>query len=301
MKRPAALAVLMFLLARASIAAADDKIIQLKKKLEARLAEVAAGLNGVFGLAIKDLESGDLFYINENLSFPQASSIKIAVLLELFKQAEEGRLKLDTIIRLERRLMTGGSGILKELGEGTVSLSLRDLAVLMVVLSDNTATNILIDTLGMERVNGRLAALGLKGTRLNRRMMDETAAARGYENVSTPYEMMRLLEMIYRGEALGKAQSEEVLEILSKEKRSPLRSGLPPGVKLANKPGGIPGVRCDSGIVLLPGRPYIISVMTTYLVKEEDGEEAISRASRLAYDYFSTLARSNIHGRWLRD
>ena len=273
----------------------------LDAKFQASVREVEAGLDGVLGLALKDLKTGKTFLINEREVFPQASSIKIAILLEIFKQAEEGRLKLDEFIALEESRKVAGSGVLYYLGRPSLRLSVHDTAVLMVVLSDNTATNLLIDKVGMEAVNKRLDVLGLAKTRLRRKMMDLKAAAEGRENVSTPLEMMTLLEKLWKGDVLKEPYRKDLLEILAIPKDSPLRSGVPEGVDVAEKPGELEAVRCDSGIVQLAGRPYVICVMTTYLKRDTDGNPIIAKISRLAYEHFSRLERSSEIGRIVSD
>jgi len=269
----------------------------LDAKFQSALGDIEAKLDGVLGLALKDLKTGKTFFLNEREVFPQASSIKIAVLLEAFKQAEEGRLRLDEFIALEENRKVAGSGVLFYLGRPSLSLSVRDTAVLMVVLSDNTATNLLIDKVGLEAVNKRLDVLGLPKTRLRRKMMDLQAAAEGRENVSTPLEMLTLLEKIWKGGVLKEPFRKDLLAILAIPKDSPLRSGVPTGVDVAEKPGELEAVRCDSGIVMLPGRPYILSVMTTYLKRDADGNPAIAAISRVAYEHLSRLERSSEIGR----
>ncbi|MGH9795709.1 MAG: serine hydrolase, partial [Candidatus Acidiferrales bacterium] len=149
---------------------------------------MAAEFDGVMGIAVQDLNGGDAFTVNAEMVFPQASSIKIPVLIELYRQMQAGSVKLDERVEVKKSLVAGGSGVLQNFGDGTSSLSLRDLAVLMIVLSDNTATNILIDRVGMEQVNGMLAHYGLRRTRLQRRMLDTEAQQAGRENLSTPLE-----------------------------------------------------------------------------------------------------------------
>ena len=163
----------------------------------------------------------------------------------------------------------------------------------MVMLSDNTATNLLIDRLGMGNIAASLNGLGLTGTRLRRHMMDTAAARRGDENVSTPDELARLLQTIHNMPG--------AVALLKKTKESRLRRGLPPGVETADKPGELEGVRVDAGIVFAANRPYIISVMTTFLKDEREGERAIEDISRAAYDYFSRLGAGGVLGRQIRD
>ena len=298
MQKKAAILVLMATALAAGTAAAQSRFpALLDAKFRDAVGEVEAKLDGVLGMALKDLKTGKTFFFNEREVFPQASSIKIAVLFEVFKQAEEGRLKLDEFIALEEGRKVEGSGVLFHLGRPSLSLSVRDTAVLMVVLSDNTATNLLIDRVGLEAVNKRLDALGLPKTRLRRKMMDLKAAAEGRENVSTPLEMMTLLEKTWKGGVLKEPFRKDFLAILAIPKDSPLRAGVPEGVEVAEKPGELEAVRCDSGIVMLPGRPYVLCVMTTYLKNDAAGNPAIARISRLSYEHFSRLERSSEIGR----
>jgi beta-lactamase class A len=262
---------------------------ELKTKFDHRLQEITAQLDGVMGYAVLDLTSGERLGHLEHAVFPTASTIKIAIVYELFKQADEGRIHLDQMIALDRTKAVGGSGVLGQMG--TPTLSVADYAALMVMLSDNTATNVLIDLLGMENVTTRMAALGLKETRLRRHMMDAAAARRGEENVSTPDEIVRLLEALYA------SHQDAAMALLKKPKSSRIRSALPPGVAAADKPGELEGVRVDAGIVYARNRPFVLCVMTTYLGKEDQGERAIEEVTRAAYEYFSRLGAGADYGR----
>src|SRR6185369_14014078 len=168
---------------------------ELRAKFEKRVQEISARVDGVVGYAIVDLTTGERIGHLERETFPTASAIKLAIVYELFKQAGEGKVRLDETMTLDRRQAVGGTGVLVEMG--TPTLSIRDYAVLMVTLSDNTATNVLIDRLGMDKIAARMQALGLNGTKLRRHMMDIAAARRGDENVSTPDELARLLEAMH--------------------------------------------------------------------------------------------------------
>jgi beta-lactamase class A len=267
----------------------------LRARFQARLDAVADGVDGVVGYCLIDLTSGDRFTRLEHGVFPTASTIKLAVLYEIERQVQEGRLSLDAVKPLDPKAAVAGSGILHELG--TPALSLRDYTVLMIVLSDNTATNVLIDTVGMQAVTARMLALGLRETKLRRKMIDLAAAKRGDENVSTPAEIARLLEILHRGEGLQPACRDEALAILKKEKVSPLVQGVPAGVEVASKPGELEGVRVDAGIVYAKNRPYIFSVMSTYLLDDDAGSRALEEMSRAAYQYFSRLGAATGYGR----
>src|SRR4051812_33712301 len=170
-----------------------EKRQALWQKVQEELAAVDKGLDGVMGLAVKDLSSGETFFIHGNEIMPQASSIKIAVLADLYLQAQQGKLKLSDEYVVRKEDLVSGSDIMLGLTPGVTRLTLRDLATMMVAVSDNSATNVLISRAGMENVNMMLDGLGLHATRLRRQMMDLKAAGEGRENVSTPREMMTLL------------------------------------------------------------------------------------------------------------
>ena len=151
-------------------------------------------------------------------------------------------------------------------------MSVLDLAVLMIIVSDNTATNMCIDWAGMEETNELLRGMGLNATRLRRKMMDASAIHRGEENVSTPNELVAMLEMLYKGRP-SPGVAEQVLRIISKPKPAILNRALP-GLVVANKSGGMAGVRCDAGIVYLANRPYAIAVMTKFAMEDVLRNEA---------------------------
>lgn len=276
---------------------AAEKQQALWQKLQEDIRGVDRGLDGVMGLAVKDLTLGETFFIHGDEIMPQASSIKIAVLADLYLQAQQGKLKLtdEYVVRAED--LVSGSDIMLGLTPGVTRLTLRDLATMMVAVSDNSATNVLIHRVGMDNVNAMLESLGLHATRLRRQMMDLKAASEGRENVSTPREMMTLLETMYRGKLLNKEMTADFIKMLSTHKESSLLQGLPDDTVAASKPGELEAVRNDSGIILVKNRPYILCVMTTYLKDEKDGSAAIRRISALAYSYFDRVARASEYGR----
>ncbi len=271
----------------------------LHERFEARMRQTAQRFDGVTGYAIKDLTTGESFYLNADLVFPTASSIKLAVLLELMRQAQEGKLSLVEKHTIHRGETTVGDDepILAMLGDGTVTMTLRDLATFMVVLSDNSATNILIDRLGIENINSEIARLGLRETHLRRKMIDIQAAREGRENVSTPREMMTLVEKVHAGSVLDPAFTKDYFALLALPKDSLFHKALPATATIEDKPGALDAVRCDTGIVEVKGHPFAISVMTTYDSNNEEGERAVKEIARLAYEYFSRLAGSSAYGR----
>jgi beta-lactamase class A len=271
----------------------------LHEQFEARMRQVAQRLDGVAGYAIQDLATSESFYLNADLVFPTASSIKLAVLLELMRQAQEGKLVLDEKHTIRRKETTVGDDepILAMLGDGTVSMTLRDIATFMVVLSDNSATNILIDRLGLDNINSEIARLGLRETHLRRKMIDIEAARQGGENVSTPREMMTLVEKVHAGNVLDPAHTKDYFSLLALPKDSLFHKALPSTVTIEDKPGALDAVRCDTGVIEVKGHPFAISVMTTYDATNAEGELVVREIARLAHDYFSRLAGSSTYGR----
>jgi beta-lactamase class A len=278
----------------------------LWKKLETRVEEIATRLDGLMGVAILDLTDGRILLRNADRVFPAASSIKIAILLELYRQDQEaragakGKAKLDDSYTFDPKDLVEDSQIMAGLTPGVTGVTNRDLAQFIVAVSDNAATNVLIDRVGMQNVNGTLRSLGLTKTILRRKMMDIAAARRGDENVSTPQEMVRLLEMIYKGKALNKELTDELIKQLKTLKKdSYLSYELPASVELADKPGTLDGVRNDSGIVFAQNRPFAIGAMTAYDRDEKAAESAISEVALEAYRYFEMRGKTSEYGRVL--
>jgi beta-lactamase class A len=273
------------------------KSVQLRAKVDAEIRRIADAADGVVGYVIVDLTNGDRFERQADQPFPTASTIKLAILYELLRQVDAKRLTLDEPKPIPERLRVGGSGVLQQLSNPV--LSLRDCAILMMMASDNTATNIVIDAVGMEAVNTRMRALGALTLALRRRMMDTDAARRGDENVASPADLARVLQALDRGEGLSADAKATALDLMTRPLQSPLRAGIPAGVKVASKPGSLDGVQADAGVVHVDGRPFALVVMTTFLATAESGERTITDITRNAYSYFSRLARAGTEGRLL--
>ncbi len=277
--------------------ATNDKQQLLWQKLEAEVQETDSNLDGVMGVAILDLSSGQAMLWHADNVFAQASSIKIAVLAELYRQAAQGKLKLTELYTVRKSDMVQDGDIYNGLSPGVTQVTLRDLATMMIAVSDNSATNVLIDRVGMENVNATLRELGLKNTLLRRKMMDVKAASEGRENISTPREMMALLQALYGGKLFSGELKDDFFRMLATHKESQIRRVVPDEIVSADKPGELEAIRNDSGIVFATNRPFVICVMTGYLHHEPDGEAAIARITHAAYNYFDRIGRATEYGR----
>lgn len=288
-----------------------------------RIREAAETFDGVLGVSVRHLGTGEEASVNGDELFPTASVFKVPVLVEVYRQVDSGRVDLDEKVLLLQKDMVPGSGILKELSEGLV-LSVRDLINLMMILSDNTATDIITEKVGLENVKVMLGGLGFEKTKIVADCRDilfdlvglndipdeektmelyrEAASASvgrgawslGVEenDVTTPDEMTQLLGMIAEGEAASRVNCDAILEIMSRCQTGGYRlpKYLPSGaVKIAHKTGSLPGIRNDCGLVTLKesGESYVISGFTKDADDVYGAEEAIARASKNIYDYFT--------------
>ena len=266
----------------------------LRMQLQGELEALVTDYEGVAALHILDLTSGDRFAIRDELLFPQASAIKIPILLELFRRAESEPDILRRRVAMTDAVRTGGSGVLQVLTDGGSALSLEDYAIYMIQHSDNTATNVLIDELGMDAINDLSESLGARQTVLQRKMIRPEQSARGNENLSTPRDAALIMEKIARCDLpMSEAYCGRVREILELYKDGPIREPVPRDIPIAFKPGGITGVSTVWALVDVPDRPYVIVVMSNY---GGNGGAVVERVSTLAYDYFSRLSGITEYG-----
>jgi beta-lactamase class A len=257
----------------------------LAAKLQSRLTAIAS----------VDLTNGDRFGVHESLVFPQGSAIKVPILVELYRQAEAGLLTVDERIRIDRADAVAGSQ-LQHFRDGGSELSLHDLAVLMIIVSDNMATNLLIDRLGMNNVTRAMADLGLPETKLQRKMIRPEESARGNENLSTPQESATLMERIYRCDlGIGRSACRELRAVLEIPHAGAIQDAVPAGIVVGQKTGSITGVAVNWGYVDLPGRPYVLTAMGNYGATARFSA-AIREATAAAHEYFSFLAGTTDHG-----
>ena len=260
------------------------------------------GFSGTVGLWARSFDTGEEIVWQPNETFPAASTIKVPILCEVFRQAGEGRFTLADARTLKTDDQVGGSGILKDLTAG-LALTVKDLATLMIVISDNTATNMLIDLVGLDAVNASCERLGLSGTRLEFRVQRAPEGA-SVMNRSTPADLGRLMAMIARDEILTPQACGEMLAILDRQhltdnitRRLPefdgyVEKGKQPAVVVGSKSGSIRGTRNDVGYVRAHGRRYVIAMMSkgcTDLRFYHDNEASVllPKVSAVVYRYFA--------------
>lgn len=272
-------------------------------KLEKRLRKLDGRLAGELGLWACDLETGDSWGLREDDVFSTASVIKIQILAVFYAQIKARRLRPATPRNVRRTDMVDGSGVLKHFSPGT-RLSLRDLAVLMTIVSDNTATNMIIDRLGIQRINDQLREWGFEKTTLWRKIAFDKLASTDpkWLGQTTPRETGELLALIAERKLLGKRYDTELEQILSWQKSDTgIGRRLPgaglldeddaaPGVTVANKTGAVDHVRNDCGIVTAPFGRFVLSAFTRHLDDnryhpDNEGMKCIARAARTVYDH----------------
>lgn len=281
-------------LATTPLLAQVDMQRDLRNKFEAELKKINDNFEGIFGAEFVDLSSGQKISINADNVMPTASAIKVPILIELFRQADQKPGLLREQRPFSPNEATGRSGMGRLLGP-TSSLSLEDIAKLMINLSENTATNMLIDEVKMENVNRLISGLGLTRMKLQRKMLQSDLQARGEDNLATPAEAATLMTKIAQCELpVSKASCERIRQILEiTQPAHPGKDPIPNNIPVAFKWGGNEGVSTAWAIVNLPDRPYVFAIMTTF---GSENATAVRAASAAAFGYFSRLARANPYG-----
>src|SRR6056297_2276688 len=190
--------------------------MNLHNKLGPQIEEEVKKVSGSAGIVLRDLADGECYSLGKSEVFPIASIIKLTILWELFARIDRGEIQVSEKRQLLDSVKVGGFGILKNLDEG-LDLTIHDLATLMITLSDNVATNMLIDELGMDSINKKVRELGLIHTQLKRKMMDSKAKEEGLDNFSSPEDVALILENYVNSDALSLASRQAMLEILKKQ------------------------------------------------------------------------------------
>jgi beta-lactamase class A len=227
-----------------------------------RLLELLTPATGVVALAARHVESGRTWCYNEHVVLPSASLIKLPILAAFWEAAEAGRLDPDERTNVPAGTSVEGTGVLKALAPG-LQPTWNDLATLMITVSDNVATNLIIDRLGINAIQAWIDKAGLADTRLERRMMDRAAMDAGRGNWTSAADMEALLSAVASGTCISDEASRRMRQALEAQQiqdRLPRRLGE--GARVANKTGNFSDVIHDAGIVTWPGGTLAIAVLT---------------------------------------
>ena len=297
---------LVLLLALAACAPAAPPRTSPLPVASPRLAGLGAGLRSVLdslpgdtlevSVAVRDLATGDSLLIDAHRPMHAASTMKVPVMLQLFRMADAGTLSLDDSVpvRNEFRSIADGSAYALSPADDSDQeiyrlvgrrLTVRELIERMITRSSNLATNTLIALADPVRIAATLGELGASETRVLRGVEDNPAFRAGMSNTTTAYGMMRVLEGIASGRAASERATGEMIAILERQEfREMIPAGLPPGVRVANKTGWITGIDHDAAIVLPAGRaPYVLVVLTRRFQDRELARRVASEISRRTY------------------
>jgi beta-lactamase class A len=276
-----------------------------RDRLELQLDQLVEHFSGELSLYVKNLTSGEIIERNADRVVPTASCIKIFILLELMRRVANGELTLQQTIPVLAEQQVGGSGVLKDLTAG-LQLSLRDVATLMITLSDNTATNMLINLLGIEAINNMIRGLGLLHTSLFNKV-DFTSIGSDVRRfaVSTAREFAGALEQIARGTFVSDAVCSTIIDIMARQQYLDLLPRYLPynpyatelklecKLRLANKTGFFTGVRCDTGMLFLPRSTLVVAAFSNGsrdvgFSPDNEGAVFLGHIGRTIYDYFAS-------------
>lgn len=235
-------------------------------------------------LFVKDAETNH-YFIGNRLDdvFSSASLIKVPILLAVLGDLECNNGSLDRVITISPESWVDFSVISEQRLD---SITVYELLVWMIVTSDNTATNVLIDFIGMDTLNRYFRQIGLKQTKIQRKMMDFERLANGFDNMTTARDMAHIFTRIYRKELLTPSFSALVIEILSRQRvYDSLKRYLVDDVKMAHKTGGLDTVDHDVGIIYSDKKDYIIGVFVTEVTDNTDAQQLIGRISKVVYEH----------------
>ncbi|MGN4125392.1 serine hydrolase [Lysinibacillus sphaericus] len=235
-------------------------------------------------IIVKDLRTDETLISERSTEvFSSASLMKVPILLAVLHQVESNRLALDEVLTITPKDWVDFSGISEQ---QLKSATIYELLVWMIITSDNTATNILIDYIGMDELNRYFCENGLKHTILQRKMMDVERLANGVDNVTTARDMAHLFTHIYRQDLFTPSFSALAIDILSRQRvHESLSRYLVDDVIIAHKTGGLDTVDHDVGIVYSDAKDYLIGVFVTEVTNNQDARQLIGRISKVVYEY----------------
>jgi beta-lactamase class A len=248
-------------------------------------------------LAFRDLQTGRELFVNDRVNFHAASTMKVPLMFEVYREARKGVLRLDESVPVKNEFKSIADGsafsvspdddseqtLYKKVG-GTETV--RELVRLMITESSNLATNILIERVGPARVSALLRDMGARDMRVLRGVEDGKAFERGLNNTTTARDLAILLRALAEGRAVSREASREMADVLAAQKfNEGIPSGLPAGVRVAHKTGSITKIEHDAGVVYPPNRkPYVLVVLVRGIADEKRAHRLIADISRAVYE-----------------
>jgi beta-lactamase class A len=284
----------LFLLFLVTTARAGDSTT-----LEARLRPLIDGFKGRVAIAVKHLDMGETFLWHENDPMPTASLIKFPVMIEAYRQSALGKVDLNAMVKLEKEDKVPGSGILTYHFSDNASFPLRDAVHLMIVYSDNTATNLVLDEIGIPSTARTMEAMGYPNTKIHSKVFrrdtsvfPERSKQFGLGS-TTALEMIRLCESLHKHEIISVAASEEMLKhMLACDDKDKFPRFLPPGTKVAFKTGSVDGTRTAAGILTTRRGPVALCVLSAdhadgRFVPDNAGNRLCADVAKSVYDHYT--------------
>jgi beta-lactamase class A len=272
-----------------------------ENELPSRLAPLIKAHKGKVAIAVKHLGSGEGYYQSADEPMPTASLIKLAVMIEVYQQVAEGKAKLSDPVTLRKEDMVGGSGVLTEHFTPGITFPLRDAVRLMIAVSDNTATNLVLDKIGIGATAERMEAWGFPNTKINAKSFRGSTTSVFPERTkrfglgsTTAREMVEILAKMHAGKVVSPEACKEMLELLRKcEDNAKFPRFLPENIRVAHKTGSVSDARTDAGILYLPSGPVAMCVLTAEnedkrWVLDNAGNVFCARVAKEVYDYFSS-------------
>jgi beta-lactamase class A len=272
-------------------------LIQAQSPLDDQIKPLVSAFKGKVSLFAKNLDTGETYALNADDRVKTASTIKIAVMIEAYARVAEGKLKWTDKLVLTKEKKVGGSGILNELSDN-LHLTLRDAVNLMMILSDNTATNLVLDVLTTDAVNARMESLGIKNIKIMRKVFagGESTAGQDPENkkyglgMATPREMVLVMEKLERGEVISPAASKEMIELMKREQgRNAIGRSLWE-VPMASKYGALDRLRSSVAIL------YTKQGKIALAISCDDMPEPMWSVDNPAYLLMSRLSEVLVNG-----
>ncbi|MEO7531831.1 MAG: serine hydrolase [Sediminibacterium sp.] len=268
--------------------------MQLLEKIQTELAKQ----KGIFALAFTNLQTQEQIVWNGAMSFHAASTMKTPVMIEVFKQAAEGKFSLTDKIKIKNEFKSIVDSSIYHLNPADDSqeelykqvgaeLPLADLVYQMIIMSSNLATNIIMEMVGGKNVTQTMRSLGAENIQVLRGVEDQKAFDKGLNNTTTAYDLMRIFNQMADGRIVSKKACDDMIHILLDQTHNTLIPALlPNGVKVAHKTGTITGVHHDSGIVFLPdGRKYTLVILSKSLEDDATATASMARVSEMIYQY----------------